>query len=184
MKMCISFVVGLFVAIDSSLALAVTDCEKITVETPPQVTFDCIAKINKELIALKAKTPAPRDAKGSNPVPSGTIVAWYPMQAQAVISMSGKMSLKVPQGWVLCDGENGAPDLRERFIYGTTDPSVIGAIGGKKDHEHTGKTNTGININGPKEDSHHTGGVHYHTFTTDAREHLPPFIKLVYIMKQ
>lgn len=37
-------------------------------------------------------------------VPAGGIIMW-----------SGET---VPDGWALCDGENGTPDLRGRFIYG------------------------------------------------------------------
>ena len=39
-----------------------------------------------------------------NYLPRGTIVAF-----------TGKVS---PDGWALCDGQNGTPDLRGRFIYG------------------------------------------------------------------
>jgi hypothetical protein len=41
-----------------------------------------------------------------NLVPSGAIVAW-----------SGPIS-NIPTGWCLCDGTNGTPDLRNRFIIG------------------------------------------------------------------
>jgi hypothetical protein len=40
-------------------------------------------------------------------VPKGVIVAWY-----------GDKN-NVPPGWTLCNGDNGTPDLQERFIYGT-----------------------------------------------------------------
>ncbi|NET62429.1 MAG: hypothetical protein F6K47_41915 [Symploca sp. SIO2E6] len=33
----------------------------------------------------------------------------------------------IPQGWVVCDGDNGTPDLRDRFLLGA---------GGKKDTTH------------------------------------------------
>ena len=39
-------------------------------------------------------------------VPKGIIVMW-----------SGSLS-DIPNGWVLCDGDNGTPDLTRRFIYG------------------------------------------------------------------
>jgi hypothetical protein len=28
---------------------------------------------------------------------------------------------KIPQGWYLCDGENGTPDLRDRFLQGSSE---------------------------------------------------------------
>ena len=42
----------------------------------------------------------------SNTVPSGLIAIW-----------SGSIGA-IPSGWVLCDGTNGAPDLRNSFILG------------------------------------------------------------------
>jgi len=34
----------------------------------------------------------------------------------------------IPKGWTLCDGANGTPDLRDRFVegVGTQDPGYIG----------------------------------------------------------
>jgi len=60
-------------------------------------------------------------------VPSGTIVMW-----------NGTI---IPEGWALCDGNNGTPDLRGMFIVGY-DPSdidydVIGGTGGEKTHTLT-----------------------------------------------
>ena len=40
------------------------------------------------------------------PVPSGAILMW-----------SGSSDL-IPDGWLLCDGTNGTPDLRNRFVVG------------------------------------------------------------------
>ena len=68
----------------------------------------------------------------------GMIVAW-----------SGSVA-NIPTGFVLCDGSNNTPDLRDRFIVGANDvaagssyPGVgIGSTGGSKDavvveHKHT-----------------------------------------------
>lgn len=56
-------------------------------------------------------------------VPSGTIVMW-----------SGATT-SIPQGWALCDGTNGTPDLRNRFIVGAGDEYAVAAIGGEKFHQ-------------------------------------------------
>jgi prepilin-type N-terminal cleavage/methylation domain-containing protein len=42
----------------------------------------------------------------SEALPQGTIVIW-----------SGSIA-SIPSGWVLCDGTNGTPDLRDKFIVG------------------------------------------------------------------
>lgn len=47
----------------------------------------------------------------SSAVPSGAILMW-----------SGTIS-NIPSGWVLCDGTNGTPDLRDRFVVGASQDS-------------------------------------------------------------
>ncbi|MFW5835373.1 MAG: hypothetical protein ACOCU3_00310 [bacterium] len=62
-------------------------------------------------------------------VPVGTIVMW-----------SGAIE-EIPEGWRLCDGTEGTPDLRGRFIVGYDsedgDYDVIGAGGGASSHTLT-----------------------------------------------
>lgn len=62
-------------------------------------------------------------------VPQGAIMMW-----------SGQID-DIPYGWNLCDGENGTPDLRGRFIVGytpdNTDYSTIGNTGGESSHQLT-----------------------------------------------
>ena len=86
------------------------------------------------------------DINVNGPVPAGGIVIWKGNAAS------------VPTGWVVCDGTNGTPDLRERFVVGSGDnPSVTGgsinqgATGGDRtitlttsqlpSHQHDGSTN-------------------------------------------
>ncbi len=82
-------------------------------------------------------------------VPKGVINMW-----------SGSLS-DIPYGWALCDGTNGTPDLRGRFIVGynpnDTDYNAIGKTGGAKlvtlttsqmpPHDHGGKLTTTSNGN-------------------------------------
>jgi len=63
-----------------------------------------------------------------NGVPPGSIIMW-----------SGSQD-SIPDGWILCDGNNGTPDLRERFIIGASDTYKVGATGGSTSHDHGGKT--------------------------------------------
>lgn len=53
---------------------------------------------------------------GLSLVPSGFIGMW-----------SGS---NVPEGWYLCDGSNGTPDLRDRFIVSAGNSYEIGNVGG------------------------------------------------------
>ena len=51
-------------------------------------------------------------------VPSGVIVMW-----------SGSIA-SIPAGWALCNGSNGTPDLRDRFVVGAGSTYAVGATGG------------------------------------------------------
>ena len=78
-----------------------------------------------------------------NILPFGSIIMWY------------GISSNVPTGWQICDGTNGTPDLRNRFVIGadadngtTATTSVTGTnaiIGGSADatlveHTHVGSS--------------------------------------------
>ena len=64
-------------------------------------------------------------------------------------------------GWHICDGTNGTPDLRGKFILGASDSHAAGSAGGEESHvltvnempahSHTGTTST--------------NGAHYHSVT-------------------
>lgn len=63
-------------------------------------------------------------------VPSGMILLW-----------SGSIG-SIPAGYLLCDGTNGTPDLRNRFIVGSGSTYAVNATGGSADaivvsHTHT-----------------------------------------------
>lgn len=51
-------------------------------------------------------------------IPTGIISLWYGSIAS------------VPSGWYLCDGSNGTPDLRDRFIVGAGSTYSVAATGG------------------------------------------------------
>ena len=66
----------------------------------------------------------------ASPFPSGMIVLW-----------SGSTG-SIPSGWVLCNGSNSTPDLRNRFVVGAGDTYSVDATGGSADatlvsHTHT-----------------------------------------------
>ena len=64
-------------------------------------------------------------------IPSGVIVMW-----------SGSIA-SIPTGWVLCDGNNSTPNLRDRFVIAAGSSYAVAATGGSKDavvvaHSHSG----------------------------------------------
>ena len=89
-------------------------------------------------------------------VPSGAILMW-----------SGSIA-SVPTGWYLCDGTNGTPDLRNRFIVGAGSTYAVNATGGSADaivvaHTHTGTTGTmsanASHSHGVSDPGHSHGGI-------------------------
>ena len=58
-------------------------------------------------------------------IPTGMISLWY-----------GSIG-SVPSGWYLCDGTNGTPDLRDRFVIGAGSSYAVGATGGSANHTLT-----------------------------------------------
>lgn len=78
--------------------------------------------------------------------------------AGMIMMWSGSTS-SVPAGWALCDGENGTPDLTDRFIVGAGASYGVGDTGGSNDavvveHGHTGTASS--------------GGSHTHTANADS----------------
>ncbi len=125
-------------------------------------------------------------------MPKGGIIIW-----------SGKVS-NIPSGWLLCNGNNGTPNLTDRFVIhadadsgGTND---VGDSGGSKtiseanlpSHAHT------YNVHSQNEDRGHTNmnltaGSDPNPTSTDGTpstnsvgsgtDYMPKFYALAYIMK-
>lgn len=68
--------------------------------------------------------PGGDGGSGGN-IPAGGIIIW-----------SGAADA-VPDGWALCDGTNGTPDLRDRFVLGAGSKYGVGAKGGEETHKLT-----------------------------------------------
>ena len=82
----------------------------------------------------------------ATPIPAGGIFLW-----------SGSIG-SIPAGYVLCNGSNGTPDLRDRFVVGAGSTYAVNATGGSANatlvsHTHTF---TGAAL-----------GNHNHTLTTN-----------------
>ncbi|MGN0847148.1 MAG: hypothetical protein ACI4RA_07170 [Kiritimatiellia bacterium] len=129
-------------------------------------------------------------------IPAGVIVMW-----------SGNTG-NIPQGWVLCDGRNGAPDLRNRFIVGAGDKYSPKATGGRDtvvltveqmpSHTHTffgddqltvgaERDHTEYGYDAESRKSHNYDSGHYKTSAAgNGREHenRPPYYALCFIMKK
>jgi len=110
-------------------------------------------------------------------IPSGSILLW----SGAIVA--------IPPGFILCDGNNGTPDLRNQFIIGAGDTYAVDDTGGNLTHTHTLTTDghnhylaagTVVGSGTPFLDRTQSNTD---TATTDASNHLPPYYALAYIMK-
>ena len=114
---------------------------------------------------------------------TGMIIAWSGSEAS------------IPTGFVLCDGNNNTPDLRDRFIIGAGNNYNVDATGGSKDavlvsHFHTTENFVGrSNYAEPRNFGVGTDGNLNSTGNTDTKgesgtdKNLPPYHALCYIMK-
>lgn len=107
---------------------------------------------------------------------SGVIALWHGSAAS------------IPAGWVLCDGNNDTPDLRDRFVVGAESTYAPDDSGGSATHTH-GFTTDGHNhtLDDGEPLQVGEGGKQIlsstDTGTTDAGSTLPPYYALCYIMK-
>ena len=67
---------------------------------------------------------------------------WGNAFVAGMIMLWSGSSATIPTGWVLCDGSNSTPDLRNRFVVGATSTYAVGATGGSANaivvsHTHT-----------------------------------------------
>jgi hypothetical protein len=139
--------------------------------------------------------PAGANAPGGTPI--GTIAIW-----------SGTAE-SVPLGWMPCDGQDGRPDLRDRFVIGSSATYPIGSTGGSADavvvaHSHSvtdpGHTHTlsalgpdtagggsgmvgGPNFPAPYIDTSTTGISVDESGVSGVGANLPPYYSLLYIIK-
>jgi len=94
---------------------------KFIIQTASAVTLQTL----DDLYPILQSAPAV-----SNAFVAGMIIIW-----------SGSIG-SIPTGWVLCDGTNATPDLRNRFVIAAGSTYAVGATGGSADstlptHTHT-----------------------------------------------
>ncbi len=89
-------------------------------------------------------------------IPTGVITLWY-----------GNIG-SIPSGWLLCNGSNGTPDLRDRFVVGAGNSYAVSQIGGTAEaivvsHTHTASSTSSFSGNAL--------GTHTHTATDLGHAH-------------
>ena len=128
-----------------------------------------------------------KDITIANDLPKGTILSWY--------ANTGS----VPNGWAICDGSNGTPDLRNKFLRGVASFGDVGKSGG---HETFRTEEFELTVYASGWDSHFTehpnGGPKEHQSWENRRWHrlvskgklpatevqtVPPYKTVLFIMK-
>ena len=140
--------------------------------------------------------------------PTGFILIWYPPDTKN--STLALVADTVPAGWAICDGTQGTPDLRGRFVLMASDtpngapgskPHAIYASGGEENHQlsvdempshihptrHLNTNNTqggdsGLGI-GPSIMDNNYGSLMAPTGGNQPHNLMTPFYSLVYVMK-
>lgn len=134
-------------------------------------------------------------------VPQGTILPWYGAPNS------------VPVGFVICDGSNGTPDLRDKFLVGAGNSYSVGSTGGEAFHvltvdELANHTHYQATNNGVEQVIGREVGVNLHSYFPDIpaqgydygdgagpifvspagnsqpHENRPPYYALLFIMKE
>lgn len=124
-------------------------------------------------------------------LPSGVILMW-----------SGTVA-SIPAGFAFCNGQNGTPDLRDRFVVcaqqdsagaakSNPDGTGLAQSGGEASHRHgfitdghahyisqvlTVQSGTGATV------GNYGTAENYDSGTTEYETNIPPFYTLAYIMK-
>ena len=94
---------------------------KFVIQTSAAVTLQTLDNLYPILQTAPTSTPS---------LPTGAIILW-----------SGSLG-SIPTGYVICDGTNSTPDLRDRFVIGAGSTYAVAATGGSADaivvtHTHT-----------------------------------------------
>ena len=134
-----------------------------------------------------AAPPSAAPAGGLGASPQGTTLGGGGFPSGAVVAFSGQ----VPPGWTVCDGRmtptgRTTPDLRGRFVFGA-DPNAgdVGQTGGDASHTHQAAATVGKGARGSDSDNdfYASGSSHTHPVEVQPADSLPPYVKLVYAMK-
>ena len=175
---------------------------------------------NKPSLATVATSGSYNDLSNKPTIPAATVATsgsyndllnkpTIPVLPTGLISLWSGAQNAIPSGWALCNGSNGTPDLRDRFVIGAGGSYSVGNTGGSKDsvvvshshsitdpgHSHStfeqiqvGGTSSGPDRNWWRKDSATTGsnttGISINsTGESGVNKNLPPYYALCYIMK-
>jgi len=91
-----------------------------TIDEQDMLLKELEARLNRRIDDVQKEVSSNKEKISIIEVPRGTIISWYVKTGS------------VPDGWAVCDGNNGTPDLRGRFLMGAENMSTVGNIGDGK----------------------------------------------------
>lgn len=140
------------------------------------------SKLNKLENAVQEISQMPSES-----IPAGMISIWSGLESN------------IPSGWVLCDGTNGTPDLRNMFVLGAGDKYMVGDSGGSEEvtltvkqmpnHNHSFNTmaNSGTGSSSNIANSNYDGttalSITENRGGNEPHPNMPPYYALCYVMK-
>ena len=113
--------------------------------------------------------------------PSRFIVAWYPTAED----LDADGNIVPPRGWLLADGTRGTPVLKDRFIFGTATIEEVNTEDGTASHGHTVTTgSSGVHSRSGDDEGRGIAPAydHRHTVTLSDSDHLPPALRMPFLM--
>lgn len=150
--------------------------------------------------ALLIATPVPRAETQAAPgplppagLPKGSIVAFLPDPKSTDYSNPDSLKRWLrEQGWAICDGSEGTPNLNYRMLLGTIHPEEAGQNLGSRTHDHRISGNADSNFGREHQMRSGVGRAlrvpadgHKHKLDagTTKVEHLPLSLRVLYILK-
>lgn len=149
---------------------------------------------------------------GVSQIVAGTSITVSPVGGTGVVTISSPITtgmilmfngVSAPAGWNYCDGTNGTPDLRDRFVICSSGTYPSGSSGGTSnvslvvnnlpDHQHggvlerssgvTAGSGGGYAVTGTDQSTGGISSVGYVTPGGTPFAIIPPYYALAYIMK-
>lgn len=111
------------VALDPSIQSAIDAIRAEIAEEGPDFQAQ-IDALETAIARIRRGIENAASSPDTDSIPAGLIAMW-----------SGLLSA-IPTGWALCDGLNGTPDLRSKFIKGSAAGIDPGVTGGSNTHTH------------------------------------------------
>lgn len=167
MKIACAFVLTSH-ATNGTLAVRVSNAESFDPNTLGTAALEDVGTSAGNVVQLDASARLPAvdgsQLTGIVSIPTGLISMW-----------SGSIA-SIPSGWVLCDGNNGTPNLMDRFVVGAGSSYAVGATGGaatvalsateipSHTHSFSGSGNTSNSGNHAHNGSTSNTGAHTHSY--------------------